>query len=287
MPPFENDSRDPAVENLAQTLARELPQARVVLSQDHLHQIAVPKGMTLQAVDLEKMLDAPVRAKGTATFADAASFLAYVARFKTTATIAWCAFDPQTFALSFEAVLDDHTGPGSAGWRGHRASFTPALSHEWKAWKGSHKSPKAQVEFAEWIQEHETDIRSIEGFPTSIQMLAMATDFVANEERSLKSAARLQSGGVRLTYVADPDKGTTEAMQLFERFCLGIPVFHGGSAWQIVARLKYRINGGKVSFHYELVRPDRVHEEAAKELIGAVRTGLEGVPLLMGSGGGA
>ena len=33
----------------------------------------------------------------------------------------------------------------------------------------------------------------------------------------------------------------------------------GGAAWAITARLKYRLASGKVSFHYELVRPDRVH----------------------------
>jgi hypothetical protein len=71
-------------------------------------------------------------------------------------------------------------------------------------------------------------------------------------------------------------------MQMFERFAIGIPVFHGGSAWSITARLKYRMAAGKVSFFYELVRPDRVHQGAALELIAQIRDSIGDVPLLMG-----
>ena len=68
-------------------------------------------------------------------------------------------FNPQTFALKFSAVLDDHA-PGIAGWRGHVATFEPDFSAEWKAWKSMDRKAMAQVTFAEWIQEHEDDINS-------------------------------------------------------------------------------------------------------------------------------
>ena len=82
--------------------------------------------------------------------------------------------------------------------------------------------------------------------------------------------------------VAAGDAGTTAEMQMFERFAIGIPVFHGGEPFGIIARLKYRLNSGKVSFHYELTRPDRSHQHAAMDLIKVVRDGLGGVPLRMG-----
>src|SRR5205814_7121671 len=113
------------------------------------------------------------------------------------------------------------------------------MSAEWKAWKFKDRQAFAQVAFAEFIQDHEDDIATANGLPTSLQMHQMCTEFVANEDRSLKSSVRLQSGGVRLTYIADPDAGTTETMQMFEKFALGIPVFHDGQAWSITARLKY------------------------------------------------
>lgn len=267
--------------NIAETLAAVLPQAALIRETGDILHFAVPANTAIKEFDLEKTLPNPRRMKSKAEFADAESFLAYVLRHRGDGTVAWCDFNPQTFALSFTAVLDDHA-PGAPGWRSHKAVFAPDMSAEWKAWKGSNSKPFPQVAFAEWIQEHDEDIAAANGMPSSLQMLEMATNFVMNEERSLKSTVRLQSGGTRLTFIADPDQGTVESMQLFERFALGIPVFHGGAAWGLTARLKYRNNGGKLSFYYELVRADRIHDGAAKELIAKVRDGLGDVPLLMG-----
>lgn len=277
--------------NLAETLSEVLPKAKIIHEIETgidgltIAHAAVPSTSTLREVrvDLEALLPHPRRTKAVASFDAPASFLAYVKRHATPQSVVWCIFDPQSFALAFEAVFDEHA-PGRAGWRAHRAVMKPDHSAEWKAWKGRNATSMPQVTFAEWIQEHEDDITSnANGLPTSLQMHAMATEFVANEERVLKSTVKLQSGGVRLTYIADPDAGTTETMQMFERFAIGIPVFHGGAAWAITARLKYRISAGKVNFHYELVRPDRVHDGAARELIDEVRAGLGDVPLFMGA----
>lgn len=49
-----------------------------------------------------------------------------------------------------------------------------------------------------------------------------------------------------------------------------------------LAGLVRRVDG-KVHFWYELIRPDRVHKAAAKELIERVRAGIGATPLLMGA----
>ncbi len=276
--------------NLAETLAEVLPKASIIGAVEtgipglFISHIAVPKSAEFKEVkvDLEALLPNPRKTKAVAVFTDVASFLAYVQRHATEGTVAWCNFNPQTFALEFTAVIDEHE-KGKAGWRAHQAKLKPEMSAEWKAWKEKDRASFPQVSFAEWIQEHDEDIATANGLPTSLQMLEMATNFVMNEERALKSAVKLQSGGVRLTYISDPDAGTVETMSMFERFGLGIPVFHGGQAWSIGARLKYRNNGGKLSFTYELIRADRVHDGAARELIENIKEGLGSVPLLMGA----
>lgn len=278
---------NPAIANLAETLAEVLPEAVLLKEFNeqslHIAHYSVPKGWDVKElkVDLEHLLPNPRRTKAMASFADTESFLAYVQRHADERAMVWCDFNPQTFALKFKAVFDEHA-KGVAGWRAHSATYEPAMSTEWKDWKGGDKKSQGQMEFAQWIEEHEDDITAREGMPNSLQMHEMATNFVMNEDRVLKSSVRMQSGGVRLTYVADADKGTTEDMKLFEKFAIGIPVFHGGSPWSITARLRYRNNSGKLSFHYELIRADRVHDAAAKELVGKVREGLGTVPLLMG-----
>lgn len=268
--------------NIAETLSRVLPKPEVLATDGaEIDYVGLPAGYTLHPIDHEPLLPNPRRAKAAARFSSTESFLAYVARHASESTVAWCNFHPQEFTLNFNAVIDEHA-KALPGWRAHSAHFAPEFSAEWKAWLAQDRKSMKQVPFAEWLQEHEDDIAAADGLPTSLDMHKMATEFVANEERVLKSTVRLQDGGVRLTYIADPDKGTVESMRLFERFALGIPVFQGGPAWSITARLKYRTNSGAVSFQYELVRADRVHEGAAKELVEAIRTGLGTVPLLMG-----
>jgi uncharacterized protein YfdQ (DUF2303 family) len=290
---YDEDTRN----NLAETLAAVLPKAEILNSSNEpggvaglsITHYAVPRNTEIKEimVDLENMLPSPRATHAKAVLAGPVDFLAYVARHKVPATMVWCDFNPQTFQLKFTAVIDEHMR-NLAGWRRHTAELDPMMAAEWKVWKGQERKALQQIAFAEYLQEHADDINSTDesqkaGFPTALQMLTMATNFVHNEERVLKASVRLQSGGVRLTYIADADKGTTEDMAMFERFRLGIPVFHGASAWAIDARLKYRNNAGKLSFHFELVRADRVHQAAAEALVNSVRAGLGDVPMIFGA----
>lgn len=278
--------------NLAETLAEVLPKAQLLQEVDtgisglKMGFVALPRGTEVKEVkvDLEAFLPQPRTTKATATFTDAASFLAYIERHAQPGSVVWCEFNPQSFALQFTGVIDEHEKT-MAGWRRHRAVFKPDMSAEWKAWTGGNKNSFSQVDFAQWIQDHEEDINSgSNSLPTSLQMLEMATNFVMNDERAFKSAIRLQSGGQRLTYVADADSDTVAQMQLFERFGIAIPVFHGDAlASHLVARLKYRNSNGKLSFTYDLQRLDKAHKAAADDLIRTVTAGLKEVPLLMGS----
>lgn len=272
--------------NLAETLARVLPKAEVVYTADEMTtriaQIALPANMQLKEIDLERLLPNPRRTKGAAELSDEASFLAYVARHRSPSTVVWCAFDPQSFRLAFAAVFDDHT-LGMPGWRAHAAVFTPSMSAEWNAWTKSNKQPKSQLEFAEFLEQHEGDIATAPDLPTSLQMMEMATGFEATGEKRVRSVVKLQGGGVQLQYVDGDDDATVSHMKAFDKFAIGIPVFWAGAAYRVDARLRYRHGQGKVSFWYDLIRPDRVHEHAARDVIARVQAGIGDLPMLMGT----
>lgn len=284
------------VENIAATLAKELPRPQIVAafqepnssgSEPGLVHLALPKGWTTSQLDNEKMLPNPRRITAAAAMTDAASFIAYVLRNRNPGSVVWCEFNPTSYALQFTAVFDEHhTKPG---WRSHKATFKPAQSAEWGTWIRSDKQSKSQVAFAEFLEQNEQDISALEGFPTSLDMMKMATEFEARQDQRLKSTVRLQSGGIRLEYVADADSGTTEAMKIFDKFVIGIPVFwtqpkagEAVAAYHVKARLRYRQAQGAVNFYYELIRPDLVHQRAALELIEQIRAGIGETPLLMG-----
>jgi uncharacterized protein YfdQ (DUF2303 family) len=282
--------------NLAETLARILPKAELLRSGNapshtvpalETFHVALPKGPEVKEiqVDLEKYLPAPRATVCTATLADAESFLGYVTRHADPAcSLVWCKFDPRTFELAFTLVVDEHA-KAAPGWRRHQASYTPAASAEWITWTKHNGTAgaKEQVEFAEFLERNEGDIASGEGLPTSADMMTMATNFEVTSEKRLRSSVRLSSGAIQLEYIDKEDEQTVERMRLFDKFSIGIPVFWAGPGYRIDARLKHRIAQGKARFWYELIRPDRVHEAAAKDLIERVRAGIGGVPMLMGA----
>lgn len=290
-------------ENIAATLARVLPQPQMIHIQgcSHLDEdeavahFALPPGHTLKAIDNEALRPGPRQVKLKADFATAQSFLAYVTAHATTRSpTVWTAFSPRQNLLQFTAVIDENT-PTDNRWRGHRAIYKPAMSIEWATWiqnNGADKI-KGQVEFAEFLEANERDILAGPNFPTSTDMLKMATEFEAHAEKRLKSVIKLQGGGVAIDYVNSDNAETIERMKVFSKFQLGLPVFWTMpltadapvKGYPLVARLKYRQVSGQVRFYYELIRPDLVYQTAALELIDEIRNGLaeSGVPLLMGT----
>lgn len=274
--------------NLAETLARVLPKAEHIgedIVGGHIvrRHFAVPAGFKLETIDTQKLRPAPLRTIARPQLVTADSFLDYVKRHATSDSVIWAQFDPQAGNLSFQLVVDEHNR-ASPGWGEHLATYTPALSHEWKTWTSSDTKPMSQVDFAGFLERNADDINAEgDGLPTSLAMLSMATEFEASSEKRVRSVTRLQSGGVRLEFVDDDDDATVSQMKAFDRFQIGVPVFWAGLGFRLQARLKYRAGAGKVTFWYELIRPDLAYEAAARAVIEQVRTGAGTTPLLFGT----
>lgn len=267
-------------ENIAATVAREARRP-FEISAD-LEYIALPEGWKLE--DCEKMLPSPRRKKAIVSVTDEKSFVSYAKRHGSLdcCTI-WCDANYQLGKVGYTAIINDHgDDPDDQQWRDHLARFAPELSVEWKRWNSNHKKTMSQFEFASFIEENLADIASADGYPTGTAMLQMATLLEITQDSSIKSAIRLQSGGVRVSYVEDDNAETAKSMEVFNRFALGLPVFWGGAAYQVEARLKYRLNSGKLSFWYELNRPDKALEDAAKTLTESIQT-TTGFPMFHGN----
>lgn len=67
------------------------------------------------------------------------------------------------------------------------------------------------------------------------------------------------------------DIATAKSMEAYSQFSIGIPVFRGSDPYQINARLKYRLNSGKLKFWYELIRADKVMEASAKSMTAKIQ----------------
>jgi uncharacterized protein YfdQ (DUF2303 family) len=284
-------------ENIAQTLTRELPKPQVLHTQsleaedDAVIHLAMPNGFKHITVDNEVLRDHPRRTEASAVLTEPDDFIAYVDRHANPSSVIWTKFDPTTYSLEFTSVIDEH-GRDTAGWRRHKAHYKPQMSIEWNTWVKNDKEAMTQVEFAAFLESQEDDIAHVDGRPTHLEMMKMALEFEARQDQKIKSAVRLQNGGIEMSYIGNDDAETIEKMKVFDKFTIGIPAFRGVKdelgkplGYLIDARLRYRTGQGKVVFWYELIRADKTHELAATTLIRRIQDGVGEVPMFMGSCG--
>lgn len=239
----------------------------------------VPDGY--QVSSLEKMLAQPARKRGAVSVTDAGGFITYMNRHCEDGTLVYADIDQVSGSFKLVGVINDNSAE-EPGWRDHTCTMDRKQSVEWGRWIGKNKSAMSQADFASWIEDNLADIAATEGMPTGGDMLAMSLGFERTSEKRLKSKVNLQSGSFRLEYIDDEDKDTRTSMEVFSRFSIGIPVFENStSAYQIDARLKYRESSGKVSFWFELIRPDKAFRLAVEDELCAI-AGATGLSIING-----
>lgn len=198
----------------------------------------------------------PIRKKGMVTVLDVGSFCEYYSLFSDENSRAFA----NEQSASILAILDYHcAGENSARWGSHRINLALRHSEEWSRWKGNDGTRTNQMDFAEFIEDNAPDIVT----PDPATMLEVARDLSAKTEADFGSAIRMQNGSVQFK-CSEQIKGTFGAgnVEVPERFVIAIPVYVGSERVKITARLRYRINAGKLSFWYDLLRAEAVRRDA-------------------------
>jgi len=238
----------------------------------------VPQGVELQG--LEKHLPAPVRTRQRLTVLDALTFIAYITRFATPATAVFCN-GPE--GRTFRAVFDYHQ-PDQPAWGEHTATYCCPLTIEWGNWKDADRKRMDQASFAEFIENNVKDIVTPPdnpAAPSAADMLEISRTLEAKKNISFRQGTRLDNGQVQLTYNEQIEGRAGEAGQLNipEQFYIGLKPFLGGEAFLITARFRYRISEGRLSMWFELVRPDKVLEEAYNAVRKQIADSIGDVPV--------
>jgi len=236
--------------------------------------IVVPEKYAVKS--LESHLLRPIRKVAAVAVTDAAGFIAYLGRHAEKGSLVYADIDQLIGSFKLVGVIND-SATEEPGWRDHICTMERKQSVEFGRWVGKNKSAMSQGDFATWIEDNLADIAATDGMPTGGDMLAMSLGFERTSEKRLKSKVNLQSGSFRLEYVDDEDKDTRTSMEVFSRFSIGVPVFeNSSSAYRIDARLKYRESSGKVSFWFELIRPDKSFRQAVEDEVKVIAeaTGL-------------
>lgn len=231
----------------------------------------VPPGCQLE--DLQGFQDKPRRVQQVVVLHDEASFCSYVETFNTKASRIFA--DPE--GCLFICVFDYHTSEGAAFCQ-HRAHYPLPKSREWQTWRAKSGHAMSQVNFAQFVEENQIDIRT----PPGARILEVARSLQAKRSVQFISAVRLQTGDQEFTY-NESTEGTVGKGKVAvpEEFKLGIPVFFGGAKYDVTARLRYRLDDGKLQLWYELYRPEYIEQDAFSQIVASVRK-MTGISPLLG-----
>jgi hypothetical protein len=171
------------------------------------------------------------------------------------------------------------------------------LSDEWKAWTAKNNTFMGQGDFAAFVEEHITDLivpnlddpklktfaDLVEGsWATPADMMKLSRGMSVNVESKVKNAQTLSSGEVSVVFEEVHTNGAGEPLKVATLFTIAIPVFYAGDLYRIAARLRYRVQGGSISWLYQLVRPELVFDDAFKGLVEKVKKETN-VPVFAGT----
>lgn len=237
----------------------------------------LPPGWSHHPIDtdhLERDLPAPARNRGT-TVVDSADDLVLAVTQRRTGAVALYA---QERELSIVAVLNDGHGV-QPGHGDYKVVAQLRRTPDWQAWldgQGMHD----QVEFAEFIEDHLTDIVS----PPAADMLELAQTFHAHTTARFSTTQRLQSGRVALNYEEDQEvaAGGDRTIEIPTTFEIAVRPFYGTDRVKVQARLRYRAVRGTLTLGWQLNRPDEVESVIFAEQAQSAAGQLD-VPVINGT----
>lgn len=231
----------------------------------------------VEVTNLERLLEAPLRPRGTSLVYHPDDFAEYVNRLGDDAhTTVWA--DPDAGTLI--AVFDDHANSEDAGWRSHTAKLLLQPDPDWQAWLKRNNTLLDQAAFA----DHLEDLAHTVVDPDAATMIEIAKTFNAKRSVNFSSAVRNDSGDVAVTYeeTTHAKTGQKGQIEIPAQFTVRIAPFLGTDPAEVQARLRYRINEGRLGIGYALLRPDLVRRDIIATLIATVRERIIPMPVFMG-----
>ncbi len=283
--------------------------------------LVMPEKMKVQSVKplLDEYLERPERVRCQRRFTRLASFLAYVQSMRTEATAgALRVYCLEGFGLetppTLEAVLDDHEGNESANWAQNRAGLDTALSREWQDWMGIDGVGMEQSHFAEFLEtqapvimtppdrallahapdpltpEYEADKRLVERadrigagrMADPAELRDMARFLEVNVESKVVSAIKLETGESQIVFEEVQKDAEGKPIKAPGCFVIRIPIFHGGTHFRLLVRLRWRKIGGVLRFTILLDRPAEYLRTAIDDMANEAGEALS-VPVLFGA----
>jgi uncharacterized protein YfdQ (DUF2303 family) len=251
-------------------LSVSIGETRRVNSESIPHAI-VPNGYTV--TDLERLLPTPARIRFKPAFVEPESFNRYVNEHKNE--------DTRVFgneeSSSIIAVVDMSKKDGPA-WHGHQPVLKLAKTPEWFAWMKSNRQTFTQESFAEFLEEHASEIFE----PSAATMLEIAMTLKGKNDVSWSSATRLDNGAVSLGY-SEEVRGVAGKgdLQIPTRFKISVVVFKGTAPFILECLLRWRFTKEDgVTFTYIVREWEKAEQQAFRDVLAMVYNATEIQPFV-------
>lgn len=242
---------------------------------------------------IEEYRTAPPEKRGTATALTLDALIDLTNRHKTPDSAIFAATDWRKPA--FVTVVDYHPLAGGTANAKHRIAYAFPLSDEWKAWIAIDGKPLDQGEFAAWIEDRIADLTTptadergdLEAtfstrMATPAELMTLSRGLAVMVEAKVEKMVTLQSGAAQMTFVETHKDAAGGALTVPGLFMLSVAPFVGGERVRIPVRLRYRLAGGSVKWHFAIYRPDFYVSERVVDDLAKARNST-GLPTFEGS----
>jgi hypothetical protein len=261
-----------------------------------------PDGITgIEAALFDAYRTRPKRRQGAARLASLDSFIAHANRFKDEHSALFA--DDSPTVPSLQAVLDYHPGGGAdeaePRFGDHRGIYRFPLSPEWTTWTAHNGKRFGMVDFAAFLEDHIGDVEAVEpgalpddmakfvgaaGYQNAAspsRLIELSRGLSFNERNEVREVRNLQTGEAQFLFTTEHTDAAGAPLTVPNLFLLALPVFRQDGFYRLLARLRYRKDGPKITFHYDLWRPDRIFDDAFRRAAEAAREATD-LPLFFG-----
>ncbi len=216
----------------------------------------------------------PKRRDGVAMLTSEASFIEHVNRHKGEHSVVFSDQDDCRFTCVYDY---HHSGAdGQADWCVHQSKFLVQRSRQLEAWQFVNEKPFTQPEFAEFIERRILDIgrpeniqestkKLLEGLPavsiaSAAKLMEISRHCKVHVNSQVHSAYDVSTGEAIISFEQEHKK--TDSTKVPNVILLSIPLVKGGPLYQVPALLRYRANGGKLTWWVDLQRIEELWEHA-------------------------
>ena len=238
----------------------------------NLH-VLVPNGYDLERIPARD--PALLRIQGSPRFHDAASFIAYVNRYKDGRTRLCAETSKQSGGGAYIKAIFDYHEPSKPSHCVHTAMFVPSYSEEWKKWTAVPTLPQAV--FAEFVEENRRDIVK----PDAAFLLDIVSKFKATKKIDYNSVVYQPNGDVTLGWDERTEGANGQPVTMPTSLEIGIPVFFKGPLFKINVFLRYRLADAKLNFTLKVDRADLTEQTAFDDVTTKVAAETE-IEIYMG-----